>query len=729
MVDSLPKGFIPVEYKLPRGLYSNGVINVGNLAVNEKVTLEIICRVNATGNFVNYANVTGNEYDYDLTNNNDTESIKINPASDLEVMKNVNNTEPNYLDLITWTITVKNNGPDNAHDINVSDVIPQSLIWISDDSQGKYNPQTGIWAINQLNNGASISLKIICKVNSTGNTTNNVNVTGREYDYNLTNNNDTETITVKKAADVAIEKFVNNTAPNYKDLVKWTLKITNNGPDKATEIYVDEILPEGLILINFTSTKGIYDNGAWVMCCLNPDESQTLELICLVNKTGKITNTVTISAKEYDYNPDNNHANKSIDVPPAVDLELTKDVNESTPYFDEKVLWTVKITNNGPDMATNVIVTDVLPDNILYVDYTASKGEYVEGKWNVGTLNVGEIQYLYITIIPDAIGEITNYAEVTSEEYDWNESNNYDSSEIEVSPVVDLEIEKLVNNTSPKYNDLVKWTLIVTNNGPNDASNVVVYEEIPEGLTLISTHPDYNDGVWEIGYLDYGDSVQLDLICKVTATGEIINSVTVSGDEYDPDLSNNDDDKTIVVPPASDLSITKIATKYYYKVGDLVKYAIEIVNNGPDRAENIVVDEILEESLTLNSFKASAGDFDKVAKKWTIDALEFGESASLELTAKANKKGIAKNTVRVTSDTYDPDLSNNDDFALVNVTENNDKMPNNTHIGKTVVKNHSPTEIAASILKKNVSGNSVFILLISMIFSTIFLGSGISRKK
>ena len=165
--------------------------------------MEIICKVKSTGRFVNIANVTGNEFDHDLSNNCANASVLINPACDMEVVKTVNESNPNYRDNVAWSIVVRNNGPDVAHDIVVNDVLPKSLVWVSDNSNGKYNPKTGIWTIAQLNSGASIRLNIVAMVNETDITQNNVSVSAREFDYDLSNNNDSEIIDVSPASDLA----------------------------------------------------------------------------------------------------------------------------------------------------------------------------------------------------------------------------------------------------------------------------------------------------------------------------------------------------------------------------------------------------------------------------------------------------------------------------------------------------------------------------------------------
>ena len=211
------------------------------------------------------------------------------------------------------------NGPDDAHNIKIRDMLPSSLIWIGDDSLERYDPLTGELSIDYLSSGEEFQLNIRTVVNSTGEIQNNVSVNCSEYDYNLTNNEDNETVDVEKTADVAIRKTVSENKPNYGELITWSIIVSNNGPDKATNVYVEDSLPEGLELVSYTATKGFYDKGLWVMCCLESGETQHLDIITRVSKTSNLTNIAVIRADENDSNITNNQGNESIDVPLAVD--------------------------------------------------------------------------------------------------------------------------------------------------------------------------------------------------------------------------------------------------------------------------------------------------------------------------------------------------------------------------------------------------------------------------
>ena len=171
--------------------------------------------------------------------------------------------------------------------------------------------------------------------------------------------------------------------------------------------------------------------------------------------------------------------------------------------------------------------------------------------------------------------------------YDWNESNNQDNESVDVIKVADLSVIKLINNLNPNYNDLIKWTIIVSNNGPNAATGVVVNDLLPNAVEYISSNPSkgvYNpvSGIWDIGNLDVGEELQLDIVSKIVKTGNITNVVKVRGNEKDNNLTNNNYEKSINVKPAADLAIEKSVSKQEVKLGDLITYLIEITNNGPD---------------------------------------------------------------------------------------------------------------------------------------------------
>lgn len=84
-----------------------------------------------------------------------------NPQIDLEVSKTVSPTSVSSGDSATYTITVTNNGPDNATGVQVSDQLPAGVSYMSDTpSQGTYTQGTGIWVVGDVANGASATLTI-----------------------------------------------------------------------------------------------------------------------------------------------------------------------------------------------------------------------------------------------------------------------------------------------------------------------------------------------------------------------------------------------------------------------------------------------------------------------------------------------------------------------------------------------------------------------------------------
>lgn len=740
--DLIPDGLIILSCDDENYNKKTGILNIDSLNMGESKIINIKTLVNKTGTFINEASVSGNEYDWDLKNNNDSAGINVNPSADLAVEILVNDTNPKFNSLVKWTLRVTNNGPDEATGVVVCDLLSKDLIYLS--STGNYDVKSGLWNIETLESGKSVSIDIVTLVNKTGKIANDASVSGKEYDWNLSNNYDNKSIAVDVCADLAIKKLVNDTNPKFNSLVEWTLRVTNNGPDTATGVVVCDILPEGLISIDKSF------NGTWNVGKLLNNQTKELTIICLVNKTGKLVNIADIAGNEYDCNLTNNIVNKSIEVAQSVDLFVKKYVNNTSPDFGEIIKWSVVVSNNGPDIATNVQVNDLLDDGLIFVKSSSTKGNYdvKSGIWTIDSLAPETDETLNIYCKVNKIGKILNFVSVNSTQYDWNESNNHDNESVNAVKIADLSVIKLINNSNPNYNDLIKWTIIVSNKGPNMATGVIVNDLLPKSVEYISSYLSkgfYNpvNGIWDVGNLNAGEKLQLNIVSKIVKTGDITNVVNVKGNEKDSNLTNNHFKKSVHVKPAADLSIEKSVSKQEVNINDLIEYVIEITNNGPDSAENIKVSELLNPNLKVISFESTKGNFNNTNNVLTIDSLVNGEKVRLTINAAANVWGKFENKVAVSSDTFDYDKSNNQDgtsvFVSENTTEKIENPVNDTYLlvlaknslQKSMVsklENLTHPQSLTSIELPKTGLPIVLLLLVSMI-SIGFLPIKISKKR
>lgn len=98
------------------------------------------------------------------------------------------------------------------------------------------------------------------------------------------------------------------------------------------------------------------------------------------------------------------------------DLSLNKTVDNPNPLYGTNVTFTITVANAGPDSASGVQVSDLLPSGYSYVSSNASQGTYNSGTgvWNIGNLAVGQDETLEITAAVLVGGSYTNTAEVNA---------------------------------------------------------------------------------------------------------------------------------------------------------------------------------------------------------------------------------------------------------------------------------------------------------------------------
>lgn len=200
-----------------------------------------------------------------------------------------------------YTITVTNNGPSNATGVKVTEKLPDGLKYVSDNSNGKYNKNSGVWNIGSLKSNETQTLKLTVVVTKEGKITNAVAVSANEDDTNESGRKTNVTIDSKDPkVDIVVLKYVDKTKVYVGDYVVYTIIIRNTGDNDATNVKVHEKLSDSVKFISYESDKGTYSpaSGIWNIGDLDAGDVFTLTIKVKVIKEGQITNTVFVTCDQ-----------------------------------------------------------------------------------------------------------------------------------------------------------------------------------------------------------------------------------------------------------------------------------------------------------------------------------------------------------------------------------------------------------------------------------------------
>ncbi len=187
----------PTEYQYLTSNFQNIIDYIANSGI-DCITIDDLYR-EASNAPINIPS-SGVEFN-NLSNSNGyaSDTSFIEPTADIQINNTASNYSPNYNDDITLTITAKNNGPNNAENVEIGEWLDgNDLIWISDDSNGQYNTKTGDWEIGTLKNGESKTIHIVAHIISTDSTIYNTATydSGSTYDPYPDNNYQTVNLTI-----------------------------------------------------------------------------------------------------------------------------------------------------------------------------------------------------------------------------------------------------------------------------------------------------------------------------------------------------------------------------------------------------------------------------------------------------------------------------------------------------------------------------------------------------
>lgn len=381
----------------------------------------------------------------------------------------------------------------------------------------------------------------------------------------------------------------------------------------------------------------------------------------------------------------------------AGNLDLRVSITDSpdpvTVNGGQDITYTIFVNNDGGSPATGVVLTDTLPAGVNFVSVSTSQGSCSQSN-RVVSCNLGVvIAGATITIIarPAASGTFTNTVSIISNEQDPDISNNTASTTTTINPQpgaisADLRVIAFDSPGVPVTlgsGQSIIYTIVVDNDGPSPATGVVVTSALPASVNVISATT--SGGICSIspelvtcniGNL-IGETV-IYITARPTVVGILSNTISVRGNEPDPVTTNNSVTLTTRVNPLSgtinaDLRITLLEPLYAVTVGSLpdIVYEIFVNNDGPSPATGVVVTNVLPSSVTFVSAATSQGSCSQTNGVVTCNLGTVTGRVAISITGRPTAAGIVSNTVSVSGNEPDLNLTNNSATAVVMVRKSN----------------------------------------------------------
>jgi uncharacterized repeat protein (TIGR01451 family) len=237
LTDKLPPGLKFISATSTQGSCTYDTVTrkvactIGEVADTETATVKLVLNARRAGTVTNTVRlVTPDGLDPNGTDNTASEATRVKPRADLSVTLTDSPDPVSVGGIITYTAVVANNGPSNATGVNLSDLLPPGMSFVSAAStQGSCTYSTAArkvtCAIGGMANTAIATITIVATAGQTelGVVTNTVDVTGAEYDPTTPNQASTTT-TVNRNVNLGVTQQTTVTSRSSAQIPRIPLR-------------------------------------------------------------------------------------------------------------------------------------------------------------------------------------------------------------------------------------------------------------------------------------------------------------------------------------------------------------------------------------------------------------------------------------------------------------------------------------------------------------------------
>ncbi|PER18948.1 cell surface protein [Bacillus cereus] len=609
----------------------------------------------------------------------------------LSINKTVNSTFATIGDTLTFTSTITNSGNTTANNVIFTDVIPNGTTFIPNSftvngtTITNANPQNGI-NIGNLNSNASATLSFQVNITTLPNPNPIPNKSSLQYSFIVDINEppvsrtvqSNKTFTQVNTASVIATKTASSAFAAVGDTITYTTILTNSGNTSAnTPVFIDILPPElsfvpDSVQINTIPQLGFRPDSEISLDSIPVGGTTTISFQAIVGSIPATNPTLNQSSTTYSIIIDPTQ-------PPVIEtatsnptlVQINEAIIQATKSVDRLfsdvapgnsfLTYTVLLDNIGNATATNIIFTDPIPNNTVFIeDSVRVGGVLLPGVNPANGIPIGDIiaeDFINVTFrvqvvsIPNPIFTIgpggpnspvvnsasINYQFMTGPNLPLvsrSTTSNPVSTQINSGEIVAI---KSVNKTFATIGDTISYTITLSNPGNVTSQNIIFTDTLPDGTTFISgtltndlSGTLTNDsGTQQIG--NPANGIQIGninpngtavitlnvLVTNIPSINPISNSSSVQFahvvDPSQPAVSQTNVSNTVSTTINSAILTTKkSADKSIISVGDTITYTTTIRNTGNTAATNITFTSaipanttFIPNSVTINSVQQS----------------------------------------------------------------------------------------------------------------------------
>ncbi|HEX6642712.1 MAG TPA: hypothetical protein VF215_16455, partial [Thermoanaerobaculia bacterium] len=630
---------------------------------------------------------------------------------------------------VSYDVVVTNLGPDPAATISLSDAIPAGMTFVSatQDSGPAFSctvPNPGDTSgsidcsIALLNAGSSASFTFVFHIPAgtpPGTAFVNIANVSSLADPNSENDSATAgTVTpFPPSGDVTVNKIGPAGAGPDEDVV-YTITVTNAGPDDASNVTLEDILPGTMTFVSLSSPPAWSCTGGSTVTCsiatfpvaANATFTLTAHIPAGTASGTAFFNTATVTS---DNDPnDENDASSTLLIVSTADVAVTKTGPANVTAGDD-IAYTITVTNNGPDTANDVTLSDQLPPDTTFVSLVQDTGlPAVCNTPAVGTnglvscnftaLGNGASAQFTLTVETGNTTSVSNTSTVTTISSDSNSGNDSATVVTAVAASADLGVTKSGPADVTAGNNIT-YTITATNAGPSDATSVFLTDALPFATTFVSftqdSGPTFACTTPPVGGTGSVSCTRATFAAGATATFTFVvqavpfaqnntsigNTVEINSLTPDPNSANDSSSTNTNVTSSADVGGTKSGPTAVDAGADIT-YTLTITNAGPSDAANATISDNVPANTTFVSATQDGGVQMFLCTtppvggtgniSCTLPVFPAGQSASftfvVHVLPTAPDGSSIVNTANFTTTTSDPNGANNSATTTALVT-------------------------------------------------------------